>query len=164
MSAAAALTRVDAPAVLMGVDIVESDRLARAAARGGEVFTRHVSTPAERALGPGVAAFSVKESLIKAVGVRPPGFTWHDFEAVTAPPPGWAARLLEEAAAELAVTTGVPLTGGASYAVRGASARAALERLRPADGVPVGVARWGRGDGLFVSLAVVYVEEEGVPS
>ncbi|MFG1709977.1 hypothetical protein ACFLIM_43110 [Nonomuraea sp. M3C6] len=155
---------MSAPAVLMGVDIVDTDRLARAAARGGEVFTRHLTTPAERELGPGVAAFSVKESLIKAVGLRPPGFTWHDFEAVAAPPDGWPARLLEEAAGELSASTGLSLTGGATYAVRGASARAALERLRPGAGTAAGAARWGEGDGLFVSLAIVYAEEEGIPS
>lgn len=153
-------------AVLMGVDIVEADRLARAAERGGEVFARHVTTPAERGFGPGLAAFSVKESLIKAVGARPPGFTWHDFEAVADAPGGWPAGLLEEAVGELSASTGVSMTGGATYAVRGASARAALQRLRPgtndtAGGTAGGVARWGEGDGLFVSLAIVYVEEEG---
>ncbi|MFF0307738.1 4'-phosphopantetheinyl transferase superfamily protein [Streptosporangium sp. NPDC004379] len=159
--------RPDAPALLMGVDIVECDRLARAMARGGEVFARHVSTPDELTLGPGVAAFSVKESLIKAVGVRPAGFSWHDFEALPDRPPAWAAALLDEAAAELADATGVSLTGGAAYAVRGASARAAAVRLGP--GVPVGAARWGESQGLFAALAVVYArtvhtQEEGMPS
>ncbi|MBG0813157.1 4'-phosphopantetheinyl transferase superfamily protein [Planomonospora sp. ID82291] len=148
--------------MLVGVDIVECDRLARAAARGGEVFTRHITTPAERELGPGVAAFSVKESLIKAVGVRPEGFTWHDFEALADPVPAWAAALLEEAADELADSTGVALTGGAAYAVRGASARAALARLGA--GTPRGAARWGESRGVFVALAIVHVEEEEVPS
>ncbi|GIH96822.1 4'-phosphopantetheinyl transferase superfamily protein [Planobispora siamensis] len=150
------------PTALMGVDIVECDRLARAAARGGEVFTRHITTPAERALGPGVAAFSVKESLIKAVGIRPEGFTWHDFEALPDPVPAWVAALLDEAADELAASAGVFLADGAAYAVRGASARAALVRLR--SGTPVGAARWGESQGLFVALAIVYVEQEGVPS
>ncbi|MFD2349953.1 4'-phosphopantetheinyl transferase superfamily protein [Nonomuraea ferruginea] len=59
---------VSAGAALMGVDIVEVDRIARAARRGGDVFARRLTTAAERALGPGPAAFSVKESLIKAVG------------------------------------------------------------------------------------------------
>ncbi|MCK2216235.1 hypothetical protein MF672_020875 [Actinomadura sp. ATCC 31491] len=54
------------------------------------------------------------------------------------------------------------LTGGAAYAVRGASAAAARERLGP--GAAAGAARWGEGGGLFVSLAIVYVEEEGIPS
>ncbi|MER5651341.1 4'-phosphopantetheinyl transferase superfamily protein, partial [Streptosporangium sp. NPDC002524] len=106
------------PAVLLGVDIVESGRLARAADRGGELLARHVATAAERHLGTGRVAFSVKESLIKAVGGRPPGFTWHDFEAVAAPPAPWTGALLDEAAGELAASTGLPLTEGAAYAVR----------------------------------------------
>jgi holo-[acyl-carrier protein] synthase len=133
-------------AVLMGVDIVEVDRIVRAARRGGGVFDRRVTTAVERELGPGPAAFSVKESLIKAVGGRPAGFAWHDFEAEPRPPAGWGGSLLTE---------------GAAYAVRGASGRAALHRLRPEGGADVtvaGAARWGTGDGLFVSLAIVYVD------
>ena len=64
-------------------------------------------------------------------------------------------------AGELAASTGLPLTEGAAYAVRGASGRAALHRLRPEGGADVtvaGAARWGTGDGLFVSLAIVYVD------
>ncbi|MFI6507579.1 4'-phosphopantetheinyl transferase superfamily protein [Streptosporangium sp. NPDC050855] len=148
---------MSAPAVLVGVDIVEADRLARAVGRGGETLARHVATAAERSLGAGRVAFSVKESLVKAVGGRPPGFTWHDFEAVTAPAAPWAEPLLDEAAGELAASTGLPLTAGAAYAIRGASARAALARLSP--GTPATVAaaaRWGEGRGVFVSVAVVY--------
>ncbi|GGP17878.1 4'-phosphopantetheinyl transferase superfamily protein [Nonomuraea glycinis] len=148
-------------AVLMGVDIVEVERIVRAARRGGRVFDRRLTTAAERELGPGPAAFSVKESLIKAVGGRPAGFAWHDFEAAPRPPAGWGGSLLEEAAGELAASTGLPLTEGAAYAVRGASGRAALHRLRPegdADVTVAGAARWGIGDGLFVSLAIVYVD------
>ncbi|WP_049575316.1 4'-phosphopantetheinyl transferase superfamily protein [Nonomuraea sp. SBT364] len=157
---------MNAPAVLVGVDIVEAGRLARAADRGGHLLARHVATAAELSLGAGRAAFSVKESLIKAVGGRPPGFTWHDFEAVTAPPAAWARPLLDEAACELSDSTGLPLTGGAAYRVRGASARAALLRLNPgAPGTgPVSVAaaaRWGEGGGVFVTLAIVYLPEKG---
>ncbi|MER7359099.1 4'-phosphopantetheinyl transferase superfamily protein, partial [Nonomuraea dietziae] len=96
------------PAVLVGVDIVESGRLARAAHRGGELLARHVATAAERRTEAGRVAFSVKESLIKAVGGRPPGFTWHDFEAVAAPAAAWTMPLLDEAADELTASTGLP--------------------------------------------------------
>lgn len=143
------------PAVLLGVDIVAADRLARAAARGGATFSRHLSTPAERDRGPGTATFPVKESFIKAVGGRPPGFGWHDFEIAPEPPPGWAGDLLDEAAAELSATTGLTLLGGAAYTLRGASGEAARRRL---SGPVAGAARWGSGDGLLVSLAVVYVD------
>ncbi|GAA3465956.1 4'-phosphopantetheinyl transferase superfamily protein [Nonomuraea roseola] len=145
------------PAVLVGVDIVESGRLARAADRGGELLARHVATAAERRTGAGRVAFSVKESLIKAVGGRPPGFTWHDFEAVATPPAAWTMPLLDEAADELTASTGLPLTGGTAYAVRGASAGAALLRLSPgARGTVEAAARWGEGGGVLVSLAIVY--------
>ncbi|MEV0199991.1 4'-phosphopantetheinyl transferase superfamily protein [Nonomuraea sp. NPDC050691] len=223
------------PAVLLGVDVVEVARLERAVERGGEVFARHVTTEAERGLSPEAAAlsveaaFSVKECLIKAVGGRAPGFGWHDFEAVAGAPATWAGRLLDEAASELAASTGVALDGNAAYALHGASRDAALHRLKPrhpvnapATGAPavdalpvnapiadaptaaapvadaptaqvlatdtptasepitcepitsepvadppaagvdvVGAARWGSGGGVFVALAIVYVDRKG---
>ncbi|MEV4218595.1 hypothetical protein [Nonomuraea sp. NPDC049725] len=174
---------MSAPAVLLGVDIVEADRLAAAVGRGGHLLARHVATAAERSLGAGPVAVSVKESLIKAVGGRPPGFTWHDFEAVKESPAAWARPLLDEAACELADSTGLPLTGGAAYRVRGASARAALLRLAAPENAPekapataagssspggaprsrtvAAAARWGEGGGVFVSLAIVYLAEKG---
>ncbi|GAA2266174.1 hypothetical protein GCM10010149_03040 [Nonomuraea roseoviolacea subsp. roseoviolacea] len=167
MSAVAAAARTAAPestgepAVLLGVDVVETARLARAVERGGEAFARHVATEAERGLTSEAAAFSVKECLIKAVGGRAPGFGWHDFEAVGGAPAAWAGRLLDEAAAELAASTGVALDGGAAYALHGASRAAALERLRPPqDAAVTGAARWGSGGGLFVALAIVYVDRK----
>nr|WP_062330459.1 hypothetical protein [Herbidospora sakaeratensis] len=136
-------------AVLVGVDIVSADRLTRAVARGGATLARHV--------GPGMEAFPVKESFIKAVGARPPGFSWHDFEAAAEPPPPWAGELLDEAAAELTAATGLILTGGAAYVLRGACQEAARLRLA---GPVAGAARWGSGAGLLVSLAVVYVDRK----
>lgn len=149
------------PPVLVGVDIVDAARLARAAGRGGAVFTEHLTTPAERELGAEEVAFSVKESFIKAVGGRPPGFTWHDFEARAGRPAAWARRLLDEAAAELTASTGLALTAGSSYAVRGACERAVLVRLAPRRGRVAGAARWGMGAGLLVSLAIVYADGFG---
>ncbi|NUW34764.1 4'-phosphopantetheinyl transferase superfamily protein [Nonomuraea sp. SMC257] len=149
------------PAVLLGVDVVEAARLARAVERGGAAFARHVTTEAERGLTSEATAFSVKECLIKAVGGRAPGFGWHDFEAVTAAPPAWAGRLLDEAAAELAASTGAVLDGSAAYALHGASHDAALKRLRPpGDAAVAGAARWGSDGGLFVALAIVYVDRK----
>lgn len=144
-------------AVLVGVDIVSADRLTRAAARGGATFARHLATRAERDRGLDAATFPVKESLIKAVGGRPPGFSWHDFEAAPEPPPPWVGELLDEAAAELTAATGLALTAGAAYVLRGACREAARLRL----GGPVaGAARWGTGAGLLVSLAVVHVDRK----
>jgi hypothetical protein len=56
----------------------------------------------------------------------------------------------------LTASTGLSLTGGSSYAVRGASEQAALVRLAPRRGRVAGAARWGMGAGLLVSLAIVY--------
>jgi holo-[acyl-carrier protein] synthase len=148
------------PAVLMGVDIVEADRLARAIRRGGATLAGHLTTVAERELCPQGAAFSVKESFIKAVGGRPPGFTWHDFEARAGRPAAWTGPLLDEAAAELAVATGLVLTGAAAYAVQGACGQAVRVRLAPRAGRVAGAARWGMGDGLLVSLAIVFVDAD----
>jgi holo-[acyl-carrier protein] synthase len=151
--------------VLVGVDIVDADRLARAAGRGGATFTEHVTTPAERELGARIeeVAFSVKESFIKAVGGRSPGFTWHDFEARPGRAPVWVSLLLDEAAAELTDSTGLALTDGSRYAVRGPSEQAALGRLAPPEGRVSGAARWGMGAGLLVSLAIVYADSEETP-
>ncbi|WP_157251745.1 phosphopantetheinyl transferase [Nonomuraea typhae] len=143
------------PAVLLGVDIVAADRLAKAAERGGETF--------DRVMGGGGPTFSVKESFIKAVGGRPPGFTWHDFQETGDAPSGWAGRLLDEAAAELITSTGLALPGRAVFTVSGASRKAALVRLPPHEGLVSGAARWGHGSGLFVSLAIVFVRRKGNP-
>ncbi|GAA3829089.1 hypothetical protein GCM10022226_57390 [Sphaerisporangium flaviroseum] len=159
-----------APAVLIGVDIVDADRLARAGDRGGALFRRHLTTSAERDLVADDAVFSVKESFIKAVGGRPPGFSWHDFEARPERPAAWTGRLLDEASEELTASTGLTLTGDASYAVRGACGRAVLARLAPHEdgmagvasyeGRVAGAARWGFGAGLLVSLAIVFVDRK----
>ncbi|TKK84005.1 4'-phosphopantetheinyl transferase superfamily protein [Herbidospora galbida] len=147
-------------AVLIGVDIVSADRLSRAAARGGATFARHLTTLAERDRGLGAATFPVKESFIKAVGGRPPGFSWHDFEAAPEPPSPWAGELLDEAAAELTAATGLALTAGAAYVLRGACREAARLRLAGGRGQVAGAARWGSGAGLLVSLAVVYADRK----
>ncbi|WP_326637795.1 4'-phosphopantetheinyl transferase superfamily protein [Streptosporangium sp. NBC_01755] len=164
-------------AVLVGVDIVEADRIGRTVSDGGAAYGRRVTTPAERELHAGspladAASFAVKESFIKAVGGRAAGFDWHDFEE-RGEEQRWAAPLLAEAASalgasiELTLTTGasieLTLTTGASYTIRGASRRAALARLAPQENdAPVaGAARWGLGAGLLVALAIVTVDSKG---
>ena len=146
------------PAVLVGVDIVETDRISRAVSDGGAAYGRRVTTPAERELHAGspladAASFAVKESFIKAVGGRSAGFSWHDFEEQgdeRAEDLAWAAPLLAEAASTLHATTGLTLTTAAPYRIRGASRRAALARLAPrGDEPPVaGAAQWGSERGL----------------
>ncbi|MEU0477875.1 4'-phosphopantetheinyl transferase superfamily protein [Streptosporangium sp. NPDC006013] len=154
-------------AVLVGVDIVETDRIARTVSDGGAAYGRRVTTPAERELHAGspladAASFAVKESFIKAVGGRPAGFDWHDFEE-RGEEQGWATPLLAEAASALGTSTELTLTTGASYTIRGASRRAALARLAPQENdAPVaGAARWGLSAGLLVALAIVTVDSKG---
>ncbi|APU13230.1 MULTISPECIES: 4'-phosphopantetheinyl transferase superfamily protein [Actinoalloteichus] len=164
-------------AVLLGVDIVERGRLRRMLSDLGDVYLRQVATPSERKLHTGAADaapdFAVKECLIKAVGGRPDGFSWHDFERASAvgsvPPPAPAVpaqaeeiddevtALLDEAAAGLGAATGFALTTTDTYAVRGASRTAALARLAPGQGglSVTGAARWGLDESVLVALAVV---------
>ncbi|MFI0424804.1 hypothetical protein [Spongiactinospora sp. 9N601] len=139
------------PAVLVGVDIVAEERVAEAARRGGAAFRRRLPTP---------ESFPVKESFIKAVGGRAHGFRWDDFEPA-GPVPPQAAGLLDDAATCLAGSIGLPLTHRATYTIRRASRRAALTRLgvHNEDAPVLGAARWGRGDGLLIAVAIVLIDD-----
>lgn len=73
-----------APGVVgVGVDIIEIERVRRAARRGGDRFLRRVFSPAEAVYCSSrrdparhfAARFAAKESVIKALRV-PPGFGW----------------------------------------------------------------------------------------
>lgn len=154
-------------AVLVGVDIVETDRIARTVADYAAAYGSRVTTPAERERHTGspladAASFAVKESFIKAVGGRAAGFDWHDFEE-RGEEQRWATPLLAEAASALGATAGLTLTTGASYTITGASRRAALARLAPREkDTPVaGAARWGLNTGLLVALAIVTIDSKG---
>ncbi|AOS61972.1 4'-phosphopantetheinyl transferase superfamily protein [Actinoalloteichus hymeniacidonis] len=167
-------------AVLLGVDIVERDRLGRMISDLGDAYRKQVVTQTERHRHrepiEAAAAFAIKECLIKAVGGRPDGFRWHDFEQACAEPPGATTlatvegddptALLDEAAAALQAATGIELTTAAPYDVHGASRAAALARLapgRPAQRV-LGAARWGHNDIVIAALAVVWTKKEkGAP-
>ncbi|MDG4765629.1 4'-phosphopantetheinyl transferase superfamily protein [Solwaraspora sp. WMMD406] len=165
---------------LVGVDIAEVSRVARAVADLGDSYTRHVMTPAERAAAGDdavavTASVAMKECLIKAVGGRPAGFSWHDFDPVTgrrddsARPvtrlldeaTGPVAQLLDEAAERLRAVTDLPLRHEVVHHVRGASRRAALARLTSGDAATtpvVGVARWGCHGDAVIALALLVVD------
>ncbi|MFI9008208.1 phosphopantetheinyl transferase [Actinosynnema sp. NPDC053489] len=162
-----------APLVLFGVDVVDVSRVTRAMAYSGPAYTRHVASPDEHDLhvDPGLATaatVAVKECLVKAVGGRPPGFSWHDFEArgeASLPGVEWADPLLAAAVPEVEAATLVSMTECRAYAVRGASGSAALARLTErsaGDGAAVvGLARWGfRGD-LIVAVAILTTTSRG---
>ena len=161
--------------MLFGVDVVDVARVTRAMSYSGPAYTRHVASPAERDLhaDPGLAtaaAVAVKECLVKAVGGRPRGFSWHDFEACgEVPLPGaeWADPLLAAAVPEVEAATRVSMTERCVYSVLGASGSAALARLTERSAAPgdsatvVGMARWGfRGD-LIVALAILITMPRG---
>jgi holo-[acyl-carrier protein] synthase len=168
---------VTAPPVLFGVDVVDVARVTRAMSYSGPAYAQHVTSPAELDLhtDPGLATaatVAVKECLVKAVGGRPPGFSWHDFEAIgDAPFTGreWADGLLAAAVPEVEASTRVALTECCTYAVGGASGRAALARftatspsVEPRAGTAlVGLARWGWSGDLIVALAILTTISEG---
>ena len=71
----------------VGVDIVEIPRIARALARWGERFLRHVYTPAEVAYCRGripelAARFAAKEAISKALGTGMVGVWWTEMEVL----------------------------------------------------------------------------------
>ena len=160
------------PPALVGVDIAEVSRVARAVADHGAHYARHVMTPAERRLhGVGAAAVTacvaMKECLIKAVGGRPPGFHWHDFDGVGGrlDASGPLPELLDEAAQRLRAVSDLPLEHEVVHHVRGASGRAARSRLAPGDVAAspvIGVARWGRRGDAVIALALLVIDDLGV--
>ncbi|KID30441.1 4'-phosphopantetheinyl transferase [Prauserella rugosa] len=150
--------------VLFGVDVLDIRRIVRAIDYSGSAYVRHVAADDELLPDPDVAVataatVAVKEALIKAVGGRPPGFTWHDFARRPNPPDlPESSRLLGELAPQITRDTGITLGAQCTYRIRGASHDAALARLgvTATDGPSVaGVARWGRRDDTVVALAVL---------
>ncbi len=157
------------PAVLFGVDVLDARRVAEALDRNGAVYARHVIAADERDLTEDralatAAGVAVKESFVKAVGGRPPGFSWHDFAACEdTEVPGPAERLLADALPSITAATDITLTESRTYVVRGASRDAALARLGATghDGTSVvGAARWGRRHEVIVALAVLVTSEK----
>lgn len=159
--------------MLFGVDVVDLARVSRAVDYGGDTYLRAVNAHDEPDLhaDPGLAAAAsvgIKECLVKALGGRPPGFSWHDFVATDAVAPGqeWIATLLAGAVPEIEASTDVALTHRHAYRLRGASGRAACARFADSGGdtrSPVAAARWGwRGD-LVVAIAVLTTITEGEP-
>ncbi|MFC7612584.1 phosphopantetheinyl transferase [Actinokineospora soli] len=151
-----------APPVLVGVDVVEVDRISRAVAYSGPAYARHVTAPDEPPLHPDpdlatAAGVAVKESLVKALGGRPAGFSWHDFAAGLAVPDP-VRDLLDGAVPELAATADIALDRFCGYTVRGASAEAARARFA---GGAVGAARWGWRGNLVVAVAILTTLPEG---
>jgi holo-[acyl-carrier protein] synthase len=71
----------------VGVDLIETKRVARALERWGDRFLTHVYTPAEieysRGLVPELAArFAAKEAVSKALGTGLRGIIWREMEVL----------------------------------------------------------------------------------
>ncbi|WP_277209536.1 hypothetical protein [Isoptericola croceus] len=152
--------------LLFGVDVADIGRIGRAMDYGGSEYTRHVVADDERVLHTdttlaAAASVVVKESLIKAVGGRPAGFSWHDFRAVAdAPAQPGLTDVLATAAGEVESVTGIALARRCGCWVRGASGRAVLERF-PDHGTaePVAEARWGWRDDRIIAIAILTTRE-----
>ena len=79
----------DLPALRVGVDIVEVERIAQAVARWGDRFLRRVFTPEELAYCQGnipslAARWAAKEAIVKALetGAWREGIRWTDVEVL----------------------------------------------------------------------------------
>jgi holo-[acyl-carrier protein] synthase len=161
--------------LLVGVDVVDVERVRRAIAHTGGVWVARVCAPAERAAAHGdgmlaAACVAVKECLVKAIGGRPAPFDWHDLTLdVGATRPVDAAHPLVLAdLGPLAVDTLADVVGPAAgdlltspCAVHGPAREAALRRLYPtAQGdrpTPLrGFAVWATDGRRLVAAAVLH--------
>lgn len=71
----------------VGIDIIETDRVARVLAKHPERFIRRVYTPAETAFCRGrvpelAARFAAKEAVMKALGTGARSVAWRDIEVL----------------------------------------------------------------------------------
>jgi holo-[acyl-carrier protein] synthase len=154
--------------VLIGVDAVEVARVGRALGRWGRTYLDRLCTAAERAtLGSDVtlaaASVAVKESLIKAVGGRPPRFDWHDLEVGVGPTArtDWLDRHAIEASGALVALGAGAAVRRTSCTLHRGSRRMAAARLAPGGVDPrvVATAVWTVLDGLLIAVAVLSREE-----
>jgi holo-[acyl-carrier protein] synthase len=177
-----------APPLLFGVDAVQVGRVRKLLPAYGDRFARRVATPAEAAWVVGVGGeetstgeaaerlatlLAVKESAVKCLAGRPPGFRWQAVELEIGPDVGPDPPVTSGAVADTfeAFAAGVELDVGADVACRltGVALDRCLELLRAAPwadagvgggegGTVRGMARYGtRGDTV---LAVVAFWEE----
>lgn len=122
--------------VLVGIDAVETGRITGLIDRYGAAAVRRVCTSAEIDwVGPVTApdaaerlaaVFALKESAIKAMTGRPPGFRWQSLQTRVRPPfavPVEVATLMgdfvSDLGAELAAETGCQVVGGSATRLAG---------------------------------------------
>lgn len=151
--------------VLLGVDLVDISRMERPR-RDLEPHFRNV-------LGTGLhtggqarstvelaADFSVRESLIKAVGGRFPGMSLNDLRPDDADSgAGHGEHLLLAVADQMRDTTDFCLTHKGRYLLEGPSAAHACARMGDPEGArPVGYVGWGEKADQLVSIVIVIDE------
>ena len=156
-----------APRFVFGVDTVAVARTAELLAGYGDGLARRIATAGEAAWADESAAGSVveryaallavKESAIKCLAGRPPGFRWQNVEVDDVPPPGGAAPLPDGVARALsAFAAGVRLADERDVACRltGAGLDRARTVLGSGAGAPIrGAARYGTVDGHVSAVA-----------
>jgi holo-[acyl-carrier protein] synthase len=104
---AAAGAEPGAPSVVVGVDLIERERLARTYARFGERFLHRVFTPTELEQAGWriqrlVSRFAAKEACAKALGTGLTTVAWRDIEVLRLPGGKPSLRLHGAAAARAA--------------------------------------------------------------
>lgn len=163
-----------APAALIGIDVVDTDRIGSAIDGVRGVFLRRVFSANERAaigtdLDSAAVGFAVKECLIKAIGGRPEPFSWHDFETdlrLTRPLEETGHRFVDRLAARAAIpfgaAMGVARVLTAPCAMGAGARRAALLRLSGGTsdvlGELSGMALWGWNGRLVTAIAVTTLD------
>lgn len=83
---------------MVGVDLIEIERIAQAVQRWGDRFLLRVYTPGELAYARGrppqlAARFAAKEAVMKALGTGVRGVGWREVEVVRAPGQAPTVRL-----------------------------------------------------------------------
>jgi phosphopantetheinyl transferase (holo-ACP synthase) len=157
-------TAVGAPRLLFGVDAVPVDRVSGLVATFGSRLARRVATAAEAAWAGGsaerlAALLAAKESAIKCLAGRPPGFRWQCVETV----PGPVAVPAAVADTLAAFAAGVRLADGRDAACRVSGT--ALDRARAVLGTGAGVrgvARVGTVDGHVLAVVCLWEETDVV--
>lgn len=164
--------------VLLGVDVVDVARVRRGVVLHGDSYERHLCSSAEQdpladdespetALA---ARLAVKECAIKAMGRRPPGFTWRDIEvnpqaetpsdpasvADTGPLRKVTVPAADVLASVLGRATDLLVRHRATVRVTGASADALSDLLACAPEEIDVTAAWGAGRDVVVAVAAIH--------
>lgn len=151
--------------VLLGVDLVDISRMERPRRDLGRHFRKTLGSGLHAAREAGstvelAADFSVRESLIKAVGGRFPGMSLNDLRPDDpGTGTGYGEHLLLSVADQMRQTTDFCLSHRGRYLLEGPTAVHAAARMGDPDGArPVGYVGWGERADQLVSIVIVINE------